>query len=372
MTTQQSAAASPRPQLVAARDHKQVAAIGRMTGRQAGNSVKSFFESNKDALAAVLPRHMTPERVIRIAMTAMRNTPKLADCHVATFFGAIITCAQLGLEPNTPQGHIYLIPFENRRKGETEVQVVIGYKGLIDLARRSGQIVSLSARVICAKDTFSIDYGTEDRIVHAPYLGGDRGSMVGVYAVAKLKDGGVQFEFMTRAEIDAVRDGSQGYQTAKRFNKTDSPWMKHYDEMARKTVIRRLTKYLPMSIEMAGAFGADERTIGTETAREIIDGDFSVLDGLAVDEDAASDASEENDGQSAAPAVAHQPQQTADFDPATGEVLEPTQQRRADPSPAKAAAPKAAAPANKPSLPPERDYSAPGSLADDDDSGFPT
>lgn len=364
--TAQQAAAPARPQLVAARDTRQVAAIGRMTGREAGSSVKAFFEANKEAIAAVLPRHMTPERMSRIALTAMRNTPKLADCHVATFFGAIIACAQLGLEPNTPQGHIYLIPFENSRKGETEVQVVIGYKGLIDLARRSGQIVSLSARVIYAKDTFSIDYGTEDRIVHTPYLGGGRGDMVGVYAVAKLKDGGVQFEFMTRPEIDAVRDGSQGYQTAKRFNKTNSPWMKYYDEMAKKTVIRRLAKYLPMSIEMVGAVGIDESAIGKDAAREIIDGDFSILEGLAVDDDAAT--AEENDEQSAPPAVAHQPQRTADFDPDTGEVLEPAQQRRADPPAAKAAQAKPASQA-KPAAKaqPAADLYAPGALADDDD-----
>lgn len=269
-----------RPQLASARAPEDIRRAGKLVAKQAGGgTVASFFNANKETLKALLPAHMTPERMMKIALGALRTTPKLMDCTIESLFGSVVVCAQMGLEPNTPQGHIYLIPFENRRKQSTEVQIIVGYKGLIDLARRSGQIESLSSRVVHERDEFDIDYGTSDQIVHKPFLRGDRGKIVGFYAVAKLKGGGVQFEFMSVAEVNAVRDGSQGYQTAKRFNKTNTPWISNYEEMGKKTVIRRLTKYLPMSIELANAVALDGRAEGGETQGldRVLDGDFTVL-----------------------------------------------------------------------------------------------
>lgn len=242
----------------------QLRGVGRMTAAGAtkergANTVSAFFEANKNAIATVLPRHMTAERMMKIAMRCLRTTPKLMDCKLDSLFGATITCAQLGLEPNTPQGHIYLIPFGN------EVNVVIGYKGLIDLARRSGQIVSISARVRHEHDEWDMSFGTEEGIRHVP-AEGDRGRAVGYYAVAKLKDGGVQFEYMTKADVERVRQASP--------SRNSSPWKEHFDEMGRKTVIRRLAKYLPMSIELATAVeldGAAEAGKGQNLAN-VIDG----------------------------------------------------------------------------------------------------
>ncbi len=269
-----------RPPLASARAPEDIRRAGKLVAKQAGGgTVASFFNANKETLKALLPAHMTPERMMKIALGALRTTPKLMDCTIESLFGSVVVCAQMGLEPNTPQGHIYLIPFENRRKQTTEVQIIVGYKGLIDLARRSGQIESLSSRVVHERDEFDIDYGTSDQIIHKPFLRGDRGKIVGFYAVAKLKGGGVQFEFMSLAEVNAVRDGSQGYQTAKRFNKTNTPWISNYEEMGKKTVIRRLTKYLPMSIELANAVALDGRAEGGETQGldRVLDGDFTVL-----------------------------------------------------------------------------------------------
>ena len=233
--------------------------VGKQVARAAGGAtVQQFFEQNKAAIGAVLPKHMTPERMVKIALRCLRVTPKLMDCTLDSLMGAVITCAQLGLEPNTPQGHIYLIPFKNTKKGVTEVQVIIGYKGLIDLARRSGEIESISARVVYDRDEFAVDYGTDDRIIHKPYMDGDAGDIRGFYAVAKLRGGGTQFEFMPTSRVNVIRDGSQGYIQAKRYNNSN-PWISNYDEMGRKTLIRRLTKYLPMSIELAGAVSLDER-----------------------------------------------------------------------------------------------------------------
>lgn len=252
----------------------------KMVAREAGAStVAAFFEANKDAIRAVLPAHLTPDRMVKVALRCLRTTPKLLGATIESLFGAVITCAQLGLEPNTPQGLVFLIPFENKKKGIIEVQVIIGYKGLIDLARRSGEIVSISSHAVCRGDPFEVVFGTEERIDHRPYLDGDRGDVTGFYAVAKLKGGGTQLEFMTAHEVNKIRDGSQGYKTARHFKNDNTPWITAYEEMGRKTVIRRLCKYLPMSIELANAValeGLAERN-ETQALDSVLDGDFTIL-----------------------------------------------------------------------------------------------
>src|SRR5690606_22598960 len=134
-------------------------------------------------------------------------------------------------------------------QNRTEVQFIVGYRGMIDLARRSGQILSIEARTVQEKDHFEVEFGLDSKVAHRPaWEVADRGALTFVYAVAKLKDGGVQFEVMSRAEIEAIRDASQGYQMAKRYardGKINSPWATNFEEMAKKTVIRRLFKYLP-------------------------------------------------------------------------------------------------------------------------------
>jgi recombination protein RecT len=253
--------------------------LSKQVAREAGGAlVGAFFEQNKAALAAVLPKHMAPDRMVKIALRCLRTTPKLMDCTLESLFGAVITCAQLGLEPNTPQGHIYLIPFENKRARKFEVQVIIGYKGLVDLARRSGEIESISTRAVFENDDFEIDYGTDEGIRYRPRLNGEQGEVIGFYAVAKMKGGGTQFEFMSRSAVEAIRDGSQGYQSAKRFPKDGvikHPWVQNFEEMGRKTTIRRIAKYLPSSIELAGALALDgaagDRAQGLDKVLEGVD-----------------------------------------------------------------------------------------------------
>lgn len=206
----------------------------------------------KAQLALALPKHMTADRLARIALTEVRKVPALGRCDQASFLGAIMQCAQLGLEPGGALGHAYLLPFQNRKKGITEVQFIVGYRGMIDLARRSGQILSLEARAVYAADRFHVALGLNPDLTHEPdWEADDRGPLRFVYAVAKLKDGGTQFEVMSRAEIERVRAKSKAGQ--------EGPWVDHYEEMAKKTVIRRLFKYLPVSIELASAVEQDER-----------------------------------------------------------------------------------------------------------------
>lgn len=206
----------------------------------------------KAQMALALPKHMTADRLARIALTEVRKNPALGRCDQASFLGAIMQCAQLGLEPGGALGHAYLLPFENRKKHITEVQFIVGYRGMIDLARRSGQILSLEARAVYAADKFHVALGLNPDLTHEPaWEADDRGPLRFVYSVAKLKDGGTQFEVMSRAEIERVRAKSRAGQSG--------PWVDHYEEMAKKTVIRRLFKYLPVSIELAGAVEQDER-----------------------------------------------------------------------------------------------------------------
>lgn len=249
----------------------------KMVASQAGiGQVKAFMESQKATLAAVLPRHVSPDRMLKIALGAMRTTPKLMGCTVESLMGAVVQVSQLGLEPNTPLGHAYLIPFENRQKNTTEVQIVLGYKGLIDLARRSGQIVSIGAHEVCANDHFEYAYGLDERLEHRPALG-ERGEIIAFYAVAKLVGGGHAFEVMSNQQVLDIRDASQGWKQAKRYGKTENtPWGGHYAEMGRKTVLRRLFKYLPVSIELANAAALDDLNARGESQAldNVLDGDY--------------------------------------------------------------------------------------------------
>lgn len=251
--------------------------IVKMTGAEAGmGNVKSFMESQRANLAAVLPKHVDADRMLKLALGAMRTTPKLLNCNVESLMGAVVTCSTLGLEPNTPLGHAYLIPFENRQKGTTDVQIVFGYKGLIDLARRSGQIVSIAAHEVCANDEFAFSYGLDEKLTHKPALT-NRGEVIAFYAVAKLQGGGYAFEVMGRDQIEEIRDASQNYKFAREKGKT--VWGQHFTEMGRKTVLRRLFKYLPVSIELATAASIDSNTEAGKGGNyeEALKGEYSVM-----------------------------------------------------------------------------------------------
>ncbi len=205
----------------------------------------------KKQMALALPKHLTPDRFTRIALTEIRKNPELAKCDQASFLGAIIQCAQLGVEPGDSLGRAYLIPFENRKKGIKECQLIIGYRGLLDLARRSGTINSISAHCVYENDLFDFEYGLEEKLRHVPNRD-NRGNVIAVYGIAKFKDGGYQFEVMFKNAIDKIRG------TSKSASSSYSPWSTNYEEMARKTVLRRLCKFLPCSVELQQAVSLDE------------------------------------------------------------------------------------------------------------------
>lgn len=203
----------------------------------------------KEQIKAALPTHMTPDRMLRVAMTELRKVPKLQQCHPASFIGAIIQCSQLGLEPGGHLGHVYLIPFDNRKAGTVECQVIVGYKGMLELANRSGKVNSPQAHAVYENDFFEFEYGLTPKLRHIPARE-NRGKIIYVYACVFIKDGGNQFEVMSLEEVNGIRARSKAANSG--------PWQTDYEEMARKTVIRRLFKYLPVSIEMIQAITLDE------------------------------------------------------------------------------------------------------------------
>jgi recombination protein RecT len=231
------------------------------------NTVKAYLEKMGPEIAKALPKHMDADRLARVALTTIRTNQKLLDCSIESLMGAVMQAAQLGLEPNMI-GHCYIIPYGK------EAQFQIGYRGMIDLARRSGNILSISAHEVYENDWLKLQYGLEDKCEHVPWhLRDDKkfnepGAFKGAYMVAKFRDGGHQIHYMPRAEIDQHRDRSQGYKTAIKYNRTDNPWISDYNEMAKKTVVRSAWKWLPISIELMKAVEQDE-TVKKEIAEDM-------------------------------------------------------------------------------------------------------
>lgn len=236
-----------------------------------------LLDQKKGEIAKMLPQHLNAERLLKVAQIAVTTTPGLLKCDVASLIGAIGQCAQMGLEPNTVLGHAYLVPFNTKRKDANgverwvnSVQVIIGYKGLIDLARRSGQIVSIAAHEVCTNDEFELVYGLDERLTHKPALD-DRGDIIGFYAVAKLVGGGHAFEFMSLRQVEAIMLASQS-------KGKYGPWKDHFVEMGRKSVVRRLAKYLPLSIEFQTAAALDGLAeAGKDQHLDAFDGEYSII-----------------------------------------------------------------------------------------------
>ena len=215
-------------------------------------NMKDWIKAREPQIAKALPSVITPERFTRMAMTAISSNAQLAASSPQSFIGAMMNAAQLGLEPNTPLGQAYLIPFKNNRKGGiTETQFQIGYKGLIDLAHRSGEFKTIYAKEVYEKDDFSYEYGLEPKLHHVPTLDADRGPIKFYYAVYTLVNGGFGFEVMTRAEIESH---------ARKFSKAYSsgPWKTNFDEMAKKTVIKKVLKYAPIKTEFVRQVSEDQ------------------------------------------------------------------------------------------------------------------
>jgi recombination protein RecT len=238
-------------------------------------TIAQFIEVMKGEMARALPKHLNPDRLARIALTEVRRTPRLSQCTQPSFGGALMTCAQLGLEPGVT-GEAYLIPRKNgrlsreatRKAGrETdvyEVQLTIGYQGMAKLFWQSPLAKSLDAQAVYENDDFDYEYGLNPTLRHRPSLQ-DRGEAIAYYSVATLVNGGFAFIVLSRSDVEKIRIRANAG-TGER----DSPWKTDYDEMAKKTCLRRMFKLLPKSPELARALSQDEG-VRTDWAEDAID-----------------------------------------------------------------------------------------------------
>lgn len=218
-----------------------------------------------------LPKVITPERFTRIVLTALSTTPKLAGCDRNSFLGAIMQAAQLGLEPNTPLGQAYLIPFRNNKKGIVECQFQIGYKGMLDLVYRSGEVQTVQAHVVYENDVFEYELGLEGKLIHKPALK-NRGEMIAVYAVFKTVKGGYGYEVMS---VDDIKKYGRKY--SKSFG--SGPWQTDFEEMAKKTVVKKVLKYAPVKTEFLQAMEVDDAVLRVdENDLDHIDVTYSVTE----------------------------------------------------------------------------------------------
>lgn len=210
----------------------------------------------KQAVSSALPKHLTADRFCRVAATALMRVPKLAQCDQASFFNCLLTLSQYGLEPDGRNAH--LIPFENRRAGITECQLIIDYKGLVELAMRSGLIARIHADVVCINDVFEYNMGniTEHKID----LKNDRGEVYAAYAIVTFKDGTTKCEVMSYREIESIRNRSRSGQ--------NGPWVTDWKEMAKKSCFRRLSKWISISAEFRDAVDADDDVIEATVASQ--------------------------------------------------------------------------------------------------------
>ncbi|MEV5360602.1 recombinase RecT [Micrococcus luteus] len=204
-------------------------------------TLAQLIDKQRGEIARALPRHMTPDRMARIAITVIRQNDKLAACTPVSLLGALMTASQLGLEPG-PTGEAYLVPYGR------ECTFIPGYRGLIKLARNSGMLIDIWAEIVYENDHFKQTLGLHRDLQHEP-AEGERGKPTHVYAAARLKDGGTPFVVMTHAEVEAIRKRSRA--------SGNGPWVTDWNAMAKKTLIKQLAKWLPLSAEFNGAVALD-------------------------------------------------------------------------------------------------------------------
>ena len=264
--------------------------IRDQNGGKATNTIANQIRAMQDQYQAAMPKGAEATQLVRDALTCLRTTKNLERCEPASVLGGLMTCAQLGLRPGVQGlGHAWLLPFWDRKLGGYRAQLVIGYQGLVDLAYRSGHVASVIARTAHENDVFEVDYGIADTIVHKPRMDGPRGRPIAYYAIVKYVSGGYAFWVMSDQEMREYRDR---HATARnREGRIFGPWVDHFEGMAHKTVLRRLAKFMPKSVELATALAADQSvrvdldpdTEATEAAE--------FVDGQVVDEPESGDPS---------------------------------------------------------------------------------
>lgn len=212
-------------------------------------TLADMLEASKQAIQSRLPSHMNADRIIKVAFSACGRNAELGKCTQQSIIKAVMLGAELGLEAGGLLGEAYLVPFNNKYVVDgkevkvAEATLIPGYRGLIKLARQSGEVSQISAQVVYEMDKYAVHLGLEPDVEHIPLLTGERGKLLFCYAGVKYKDGGRQMEVMTRSDVMKIKGRSKTGKYGK------GPWGTDEAEMWRKTVLRRLLKYAPLSSE---------------------------------------------------------------------------------------------------------------------------
>lgn len=247
-----------------------------VTGPQARlNNIKSLFEKSKGSIAAVLPKHLTPERLIKIATSAASRTPDLLDCTPESLLLSVVQAGTLGLEPNTPLHHCSLVAVKNNKNNRMEANLWIEYRGFCQLAYQSGLVSDIYAETVYENDEFDFEYGTNKWIRHKFDVRKSRGLSIAYYSVVKFSNGGNDFKVLSKPDVEAIRSDAPG--------KNTPAWLKHFDRMGEKSAIRRVLRTAPMSQDkdaaLARAIEHDARTErGASTFDDIIEVMGEVVD----------------------------------------------------------------------------------------------
>jgi recombination protein RecT len=246
-------------------------ANGKAPARHGGRELKTFLESQSERMAAALPKHITPERLIQVVTTLHYRTPKLQECDNASILASVLRACTLGLDLEPAMNEAFLIPRFNKEINGQECQFQIGYQGLRKLAMQSGAVASLQARLVRERDAFRYEFTPDLIFHHVPCLNGSPGPVVMVYAVAKLTNGEQIIEVMDADEVEAIHQRSDGYKTAvKKGWKESGPWVTDWNEMAKKTVLKRVCKSIPRSTELAAAINDDDVMYRSEDGEMVV------------------------------------------------------------------------------------------------------
>ncbi len=219
---------------------------------EARNELVALLNTMKPQIAAALPKHLTVERMVRMAVTLFSKSESLQKCSIQSIVACVVQASELGLELTGPLGHAFMVPYS----GQATFQ--IGYKGFFELAFRSGKLSAWPMRVVFANDPFEVQYGSDQKIFHKPAKG-ERGDPIGYYSCLYMHDGGRDFDYLSVEDAEQHRDRySKAYQGAEKYGKTNSPWHTNFDAMAMKTTVRSLAKRAPLSTELRAAASIDE------------------------------------------------------------------------------------------------------------------
>lgn len=272
---------------------------GVPSARAPGNSIKELFESRREEIAKLVPKHLSVDRLLKVAVTSILKTPLLQKCSTTSLLSSVMTLAEVGLEPGGALGHAYLVPYNS--KDGWVCQPIISYKGYIQLAFRSDMLAGApDVGVICDNDEFAWTQGFKSEFEVRPNIRNGRGQVLAAFCVTEYRNGAKTVVVMTREEIEGIRARSKA--------KDKGPWVSDWEEMAKKTVVRRASKTWPMTSDLARAQEAEEEA---DRMDEVVEGSVARRGPAAPALDIL-------------PPPANDIDEAPPHDPETGEVIEGT------------------------------------------------